>query len=210
MADKHTWVDDIETALENLGGVAKYEDIYQEVKRTRIVPLPENWEANIRGIIEDNSSDSRRFKGKDVFVSVEGIGHGIWGLREKISQTTNHATDIDEPDEPQRVKQDIYRILRDTFLSRTIKALYNNCCQLCGQGIEINGHYYAEAHHIRPLGKPHNGPDTASNIIVLCPNHHVMCDYGAIKVDINHLNVHPDHNIGIEFIEYHNYVIVEE
>ena len=41
---------------------------------------------------------------------------------------------------------------------------------------------YAEAAHIRPLGKPHNGPDTTDNILCLCPNHHWLFDYGAFGI----------------------------
>jgi len=38
----------------------------------------------------------------------------------------------------------------------------------------------------------------------LCPNHHVLCDYGAIKRDISKINLIEGHNISNEFIEYHN------
>ena len=41
---------------------------------------------------------------------------------------------------------------------------------------------YAEGAHIKPLGKPHNGPDEVENILCLCPNHHVLFDRGAIGV----------------------------
>lgn len=207
-AEKRTWLDDIKVALENLGGIARYEDIYREVKRIRTTPLPEHWEASIRGIVEDNSTDSLRYKGENVFFSVEGIGRGVWGLRERISTPTVNAFDFDEPVEPNRVKQDIYRILRDTFLSRSIKALYKNSCQMCGESLNIKGSPYAEAHHVKPLGRPHNGPDVAANIIILCPNHHVMLDYGALPLEVKKLKIHPVHTIGLEFVEYYNKVIV--
>ncbi len=42
---------------------------------------------------------------------------------------------------------------------------------------------YAEAAHIRALGKLHNGPDVASNVLCLCPSHHVLFDTGAIYID---------------------------
>jgi len=38
-------------------------------------------------------------------------------------------------------------------------------------------------HHIRPLGRPHDGPDEPENILVLCPNHHTDFDYGRLTVD---------------------------
>lgn len=40
--------------------------------------------AGIRKNIEDHSSDSMNYKGKeDIFYSVGGIGSGEWGLRKK-------------------------------------------------------------------------------------------------------------------------------
>jgi predicted restriction endonuclease len=58
---------------------------------------------------------------------------------------------------------------------------------------------YAEAHHIKPLGAPHNGPDVRANILCVCPNDHVLLDYGAIKLYGNHLK-----EVGQEYIDYHN------
>jgi len=81
-------------------------------------------------------------------------------------------------------------------------------CQICGVALQLNdGTLYAEAHHIKPLGIPHNGPDIAENILVLCPNHHVMCDYGAISLDTVEIRLHPNHAIGSQFIEYHDKMI---
>jgi predicted restriction endonuclease len=50
---------------------------------------------------------------------------------------------------------------------------------------------------------PHNGPDVKSNIIVVCPNHHVMLDYGAINLNKELLRLN-NHVISNEYIEYHN------
>jgi hypothetical protein len=199
-----TWMQDVVQALTNLGGVAPLRDIYEEVQNIRAEPLSTNWTAVIRALIEDNSSDSARYKGKnDIFFSAKGVGGGVWGLRSSV-QGTPSAQDIAEP-EPQRAKTSTYRILRDTLLARTLKALYRNECQICGFAVQIpNSETYSEAHHIKPLGKPHNGPDIAENIIVLCPNHHVMCDYGAIHLDLGALRVHPNHSIGNQYIDYHN------
>lgn len=203
------WKDEIVNALKALGGIASYHDIYNQIQLTTSRNLTSEWQATIRREIENHSSESNNYRGgDDTFYPVEGIGRGIWGLREMISIPTIIAIDFEEPNEPQRVKQYTYRILRDTFLSRSIKALYKNSCQICGESIDIKGNLYAEAHHIKPLGRPHNGPDIAANIIILCPNHHVMFDYGAIPLELDILNIHPDHRISKEFIEYYNQVIV--
>jgi len=208
-----TWLQDIEQALANLGGVAKLSDIYSEVERVRPPPHPESIDAIIRGTIESHSSDSAKFNGNDIFFSASGLGKGVWGLRSYVPKSPV-AADLGEKDqikeeqgnyEPGRTKQEIYRILRDTSLARQIKALHKNSCQICGESIAlIDGGAYSEAHHIRPLGGPHHGPDVAGNILVLCPNHHVMMDYGLLKLNVSEIRCHPQHLIDQVCVEYHN------
>ncbi|WP_448268142.1 HNH endonuclease [Nostoc sp. DSM 114159] len=216
------WVEDIATALANLNGVAPLADIYQEVKKIRPFPHPQNLAATVRGTSENHSSDSAKYKGKDLFFSVRGLGSGVWGLRSFVTETPE-ASDIDEGSDnenkvadnqnfhgsgnqaPGRVLQKTYRILRDTQLTCKIKLLHNHLCQLCNTSIVlVNKKSYSEAHHIKPLGRPHNGPDIASNIIVLCPNHHVMLDYGVMKLDNSKIRSNTGHSISEEFIKYHN------
>lgn len=50
------------------------------------------------------------------------------------------------------------------------------------EGGAAGRHDYVESHHLRPLGRPHEGPDTPGNIIVVCPNHHVMFDRGTAAI----------------------------
>jgi HNH endonuclease len=117
------------------------------------------------------------------------------------------ANDIDAPS-IERVATTTFRILRDTSLARQIKRIHNHKCQICGFSIELpDGSRYAEAHHIRPLGTPHDGPDIEGNILVLCPNHHSMCDYAAMKLDLDQLRTHAGHAISEEFINYHNSLV---
>lgn len=104
-----------------------------------------------------------------------------------------------------------YRRIRDTKLSKEIKSLYDFRCQVCGTRIETQGGYYAEAAHIKALGKPHNGPDTPDNIICLCPNHHVMFDKNvfAINDDLSlvgiegNLDVKDGHHLNKDYLRYH-------
>lgn len=209
-----TWIEDVVSGLENLNGIAPLGDIYNELRRIRPHPHPDSFEAIIRKTLESNSSDSDAFQGKsDLFFSVDGIGSGVWGLRSTLSYTPV-AIDAYIPNgvyEPDRQHQETYRILRDTNLARKLKKLHDDKCQICGESIQLrNGSGYSEAHHIKPLGSPHNGPDIPENIIVLCPNHHVMLDYGIIDIDINNLVIHPKHKIGRIYIAYHNEVIRKE
>lgn len=69
-------------AFKNLGGKADYPSLYKEFEKITGTPLTDGRKAGIRKLIEDHSSDSHNYKGKeDVFYSVNGIGKGEWGLR---------------------------------------------------------------------------------------------------------------------------------
>lgn len=75
------------------------------------------------------------------------------------------------------------RIIRDTKITREIKKIYDNKCQICKLDLRVPNGSYAEGAHIRPIGEPHNGPDCLSNVLCLCPNHHVQFDYGNFTID---------------------------
>jgi predicted restriction endonuclease len=101
-----------------------------------------------------------------------------------------------------------FRFVRDTRLSRAVKEVHQNKCQICGTSVLMaDGSGYSEGHHIRPLGKNHGGPDDASNIICLCPNHHVALDACAMKINLEELRVHARHKIDPEQVEYHNELV---
>jgi putative restriction endonuclease len=110
----------------------------------------------------------------------------------------------------ERRETTISRIVRDTAQARRIKALYRYACQVCDLRLEGLAGPYAEAAHIRPLGRPHNGPDTADNILCLCPNHHVLLDFGGLHVnedfsivgEAGRLTLHPRHRINPAYLLY--------
>lgn len=121
------------------------------------------------------------------------------------------ASDIDDAAYPERRETILQRLIRDTATARALKRRYHNHCQICDLAVPLwEGLTYAEAHHIQPLGHPHNGPDSPSNMLILCPNHHAQCDLGAIRLDIASLRRLPDHVIDTEHIEYHNTKIAKE
>ena len=103
------------------------------------------------------------------------------------------------------------RIVRDTAVTRRVKALYDYRCQVCGTRLEGAAGPYAEAAHIRPLGAPHHGPDILANVLCLCPNHHVLFDMSAFGIADSgqllglpgHLNTRKQHLIGTAFLAYH-------
>ncbi|MFZ2357791.1 MAG: HNH endonuclease [Anaerolineae bacterium] len=139
---------------------------------------------------------------------VENSRRGYWVF--KAGTFSPVPPDFNEPySAVSRSLATAYRIIRDTRLTRELKALYHNRCQICQQTIPMqNGQTYSEAHHIQPLGSPHNGPDVQPNILILCPNHHAMCDYGSIRLVLSDLYCHPIHVLNPKYIDYHNVVIV--
>ena len=110
----------------------------------------------------------------------------------------------------ERRETTVLRLVRDTAQARRIKALYDYRCQMCGTRLEGLAGTYAEAAHIRPLGAPHNGPDTLDNILCMCPNHHVLFDHGGVGIgeDLSligaeaRLQVHPRHRINEDYLRY--------
>lgn len=200
-----TWEEDVVAALTNLGGTGTYPQIYDAVEDLR-ADLPASWKDVIRRTIQDRSSDSVGFKnGADLFFSVEGLGRGVWGLRQLV-QPTPVGVDLPEGNQiPGRAMQTTYRILRDTALARQIKLLHRDECQICGVALRISpSRTYSEAHHIIPIGGLHAGPDVASNVIVLCPNHHALCDMGAVALRREDIHEVPGHEIAEASLRYHN------
>jgi putative restriction endonuclease len=112
---------------------------------------------------------------------------------------------------PARIHSAVSRIVRDTVLSGQIKTLYDYSCQVCETRLVGPAGPYAEAAHVRPLGRPHNGPDIVENLICLCPNHHYLFDVGAFGINddlsligmVGQLRLHPRHALSFEHLRYH-------
>lgn len=165
---------------------------------------------------------------------VYGSEFGSWQLTEKGTEIVKQFSLFDPKNEddidsfivfedneepPITIQAIVYRRIRDTKTSKQLKELYKNSCQVCGKKIYLGEHkYYSEAHHLKPLGSPHNGPDIVGNLIVLCPNHHVEFDSLAIAVNpqtgfIEHVDLKNDytgeklllnlHSISSRYLRYH-------
>lgn len=144
-------------------------------------------------------------------------GFRVWRYRlvkvqnEKMPGRTEPEGSDREAGSPARRETTILRVVRDTKKAKEIKVLYDYTCQVCGVKLEGSAGPYAEAAHIRPLGTPHNGPDSKDNILCLCPNHHVLFDLGGIAIDDDfsligmsgRLSVHREHRINPEHLRYH-------
>jgi len=132
-----------------------------------------------------------------------GCPPGIRTIPGYIRCDAEIATDIGLPTIAGRVDQRISRIIRDTFLSSELKLLYEHSCQLCERTIPLFGRDYSEAHHIRPLGSPHDGEDARRNLVCVCPNCHVLLDFAAIPLALSSFKI-LRHHISSESIAYHN------
>ena len=117
---------------------------------------------------------------------------------------TRQACDVSDVP-PERAETTTYRILRDTALARRVKVIHDDECQISGQPIVLpDGSRYAEAHHVKPLGNPHHGLDIIQTILCLCPNHHAECDLGVRRLTPSSLRSADGHEVGAQFIRYHN------
>jgi putative restriction endonuclease len=147
---------------------------------------------------------------------IEKVSYGVWRLKNPkedvgFLECGQVAHDLMEP--PPTTESVVRRIIRDSKAAKDLKHTYEYRCQVCGVQIEpTTGKYYIEVHHLRPLGGGHSGPDLASNMIVLCPNHHAMFDLGmpqftmnnAVELEGKVYDLEIRHEIAPSSIEYHN------
>jgi len=170
----------------------------------------------IRGATNDSPyapSSGYRYDGLflvDAYWSDRGTsGFVIW--RYRLIRIEESSEDSLIP-ETRRALQTRLQIIRDTRLTRVVKTLHDHTCQACGEQLKTSRGPYAEGAHIKPVGSPHNGPDTLDNMLCLCPNHHVLFDRGAFTVldDLSlnglrgKLRTVPGHTINRDYIAYHH------
>ncbi|MEM0964373.1 MAG: YDG/SRA domain-containing protein [Bacteroidota bacterium] len=147
-------------------------------------------------------------------------GFRIWRFRleairnPEVEETRRvaEAPNLFDASPPDRSTSIVTRVIRDTRVTREVKRLYDFRCQICGERIETPTGPYAEAAHIRPLGRPHDGPDSLDNVLCLCPTDHAafdlyafsVADDGALVGRRGTLRLHPDHRVDPEHLRYHN------
>lgn len=110
-------------------------------------------------------------------------------------------------------------IERSTAVAAWVKKIYGGTCQFCRTRVTLSGDLnYSEGAHIRPLAYPHNGTDTADNMLCLCPNCHVRFNRLTLYLDedlrvhdlttsdvryVRQILVHPSHDLDAEAVAYH-------
>ena len=116
---------------------------------------------------------------------------------------------------PRRRMSAVERIMRSMLVAESVKQIHEFECQIGGEKLATPLGLYAETAHIKPLGRPHNGPDTPENALCLCPNHHKLFDLGALVIDDDRMVVDvmndeawplrevEGHRIDLEFAAYH-------
>ncbi|MGI4739998.1 MAG: YDG/SRA domain-containing protein [Janthinobacterium lividum] len=110
-----------------------------------------------------------------------------------------------------RYEATVSRVIRDTRITRQVKALHGSRCQVCDERLATPAGFYAEAAHIKPLGAPHHGTDTLANVLCLCPNHHALLDFGSFGIadDFSllglpgRLRLHAQHQPDSAHLAYH-------
>ncbi|MFC1579553.1 YDG/SRA domain-containing protein [Thermodesulfobacteriota bacterium] len=144
-------------------------------------------------------------------------GFIVWRYRlVRISEAEQIPSESRDPvptgeDQPGRSTVYTTRVIRNSAVGNHVKDLYNYTCQISGVQLQTPSGAYAEACHIRPVGRPHNGPDVVGNVLCLSPNMHVLFDMGAITLSDDlqvigidaQISVQAEHNLSVECIRYH-------
>jgi putative restriction endonuclease len=133
-------------------------------------------------------------------------------IRDDSVEKPSEESSAGDEHKPARRESIVSRVIRNTRIGREVKLLYDNRCQVCQTQVMTPAGPYAECCHIRPLGAPHNGPDTPENVLCLCPNCHVAFDsFGfTISDDLTtshrptkRLTVSPKHDLSAAYLRYH-------
>lgn len=171
-----------------------------------------------------------RFSSKFIEIEISESGPHVEGKPRKHVAVPEKAIVLENIENEQRTeiarqKREYEAQIRDWKLCSDMKKLYEFTCMFCGERLQVRiipQRYYVECAHIKPVGKPDNGPDVASNMLVLCPNHHRQFDNGVLvleRVSVDGLRIlarvnghplhkrairlRPGHKIDNEFLQWH-------
>ena len=85
------------------------------------------------------------------------------------------------PVPPGEAEYAVHARRRDNENVALLKKWFDYRCQICGWSTDTkHGGRYIEAAHILPKHK--GGSEIPRNILILCPNHHKVFDYGSVKI----------------------------
>lgn len=200
-----TWLEVIISAMERLGGHAKYKDLYFMIEYLypEKVSSVKDYKAQVRGTIERFSSDSEVFhkisSNKDIFYLVGEKGDGHWGMRD--FEPHDYDVDITEDDDgfvegKKKLRTHICRE-RNYKVIKEAKKRYKQkhgklICEICQFDFEKVygeiGKDFIEGHHIVPVSELQDGDRTeVEDIVLVCSNCHKMLHRKRPWLKPNHL-----------------------
>ena len=150
------------------------------------------------------------YRVEDAWISTGPSGHQLCRYRMAKAGTMAVPDTLSTTGEPTPAERRLvthYRLARDGNVPQAVKRLYDFTCQICGVRLQTAAGPYAEGAHLVPLGTGNHGVDHLTNILCLCPNHHVLLDHGAIALTddfqvidrssavIGQLQLHPLHEL---------------
>lgn len=178
----NTWLSDLISVYNELGGTAPYRDVYRlaEQKRvTRGASWTREAAASIRRTVEDHAESSNNFRGKAVFYSVNGHGRGVWGLLPEYLKSDAATADKSLPAYEQGlegiIRETSYlRRSRDPRLVEARKIIDDYTCQVCSFRLEVaEDTFIIDVHHLNPVGSMSGIVLTSINdLVCVCPNCH--------------------------------------
>ena len=135
-------------------------------------------------------------------------GYRIWRYRlERIDTSISLANEAYGTVERRTVITD--KPIRNARLAQKLKKDYDFSCQICSTRLTSPAGPYAESAHIKPLGRPDNGPDVKANMLCLCPNHHKLLDSGGIVINDEHQVIQLPNNLAIGTLTLKNHHRIE-
>lgn len=226
MNNNRITVGEVVFALTCLGYEAHMQDIKRKVTELRggvfgsyhaHYKNPYTYEQTIQKVVEMHCPQRRGFGGHARFESTEYGRYRLISTPPTSEMSTSPGSKTHDPglllddlEGPLRKQRALMLLQRNASLSQELKALYEWKCQVCGTHIELGaGIRYAEAHHIRALGEPHNGPDKMGNMVCVCPNCHVKLDFHVMKIDVQALLI-SKHSLDLQCVQYHNHLVAKK
>jgi len=190
----------------------------------KLLGLPEDYVEEYVNEIVKNYIDAgclSRFKAQSIKLSKKIIFRNPQGAEVEIESAPIAAVNLEALQEERREvierKTKAYEAqIRDAKLALRIKQLYNFKCMFCGEKLQVGispDSFYIEGAHIKGVGKPHNGPDSADNLLALCPNHHKQFDRGVLyleRISVSELKIvslvpsHSLHQQSVQLVQNHS------
>lgn len=134
---------------------------------------------------------------KEIVVREDAVRHWAEGLRKTSAPTPQDPAedDLSETerkllDQAPAVRQRVSRMIERGTIGARLKRTNGFKCQICevlGMEpvgfIKADGEPYVEAHHATPVSALEVGSLSATNIMILCANHHRQMHYGTVKIE---------------------------